>query len=374
MNCDKCKQIKVKNKDIFSCDGCSRCICKECGNLTASEVKVLQLMSGRVMKFYCPKCISGESLSLFQQMLDDKEVIIEDKTKIINLLEAEIDKLKSNIEMEEHSYSRAVKKQKHEVILVKPKDCSQTSENTKKIIEEKINPCDLGVGVSRVKFVREGGVAIKCNENIKNNMESLCSSIKQSLGQSYEVKIPEKLNPRIIIFNVNEVELQNEDIFLNKITIQNTISTDTNIKELKIVHRYKNRKGLMNVIIQLDVKSYECIILKEKICIGWRTYFYKDSFNIKQCFNCWKFGHIAKECKREQPTCQNCAGDHKEVDCKASEVCCVNCKYALEVLKIPSVDCRHKAYDRTCEAYKRVFKQLQEKVNYPDLHTNRSKI
>ncbi|XP_056646411.1 uncharacterized protein LOC130451426 [Diorhabda sublineata] len=367
MKCEICKQIKVKNKDLFDCDGCRDAICKDCGGLTASEVKVLQL-SSRVMKLYCQKCNNGKSLELFNKLLLSKETIIDDKTTIINLLQEEIDELKKKLANGQVDYSLAVKKQKEEVIIVKPKDSAQTSESTKKTIEEKINPIGLGIGVSKIKYIRDGGVAIKCNENGKEKVQNVCESIKTSLGHSYKVNIPEKKNPRIIVFNVDPKELEDEDSLIEKIILQNLINTELEERELKIVHKIKTYRGNMNVILQMDVHTYECIENRKKLHIGWKSCFFNDSLNVKQCYNCWKFGHLAKECKKETPTCQICAGEHKATECNSRDICCANCKYAAEILKIPHIDSKHKAYEKTCEAYKRVVEQLQEKIKYPEVH------
>lgn len=374
MICDLCKQIKVKNKDIFSCDGCGKSVCKECGTLTASEIKVLQL-STRVMKFHCPNCINGDTVNLYHQLLRTKEAAIEDKNSIISLLKQEIMELNERLKIDKQNivrcdYSNAVKKQKEEVIIVKPIDVNQNSEKTKLNIEEKVNPCDLGVGVTRVKFIRDGGVAIKYSKNENGSVEDVCSNIKESLGQSYEVKIPVKRNPRIILFNIHQRELEDEENLIERMVLQNSITTQANEREIKIVHSFKNRKGMFNVIMQIDMKSYECIGSKEILHIGWRSYFFKESLNVKQCFNCWKFGHLAKDCKKETPTCQNCAGEHKEKDCKSTIICCANCKYAVEVLKITNINCNHKAYDKNCEAYKKVVEQLQQRINYPEMYSN----
>lgn len=378
MNCSICKQIKVKNKDIFSCDGCFCATCKECGNLAASEVRVLQLTS-RVMKFYCPKCLKGQSLELFQQLLASKQTTIDDKTTIIHLLTEELEVLKKKLVQKEpshgYSYSSAVKKQKEEVIIIKPKDCKQASELTKKKIEETVNPCGLGIGVSRMKYIRDGGIAIRCNESKTEKMQSMCDDIKDSLGNNYEVNISEKKNPRIIVFNIDETELEDEDSLIKKVIIQNNMDTNPNERELKIVHNFKDRKGLINVILQLDVHSYECIQRKQKLYIGWKSCSFKDSVNVKQCYKCWKFGHLAKDCRKELPICQTCAGEHKVDKCQSNEVCCTNCKYASEVLKVPNIDYEHNAHDRLkCESYKRVVKELQEKIRYPEFHQHNGKM
>lgn len=370
MICKLCEQVETKIKNIFTCDGCNASVCRECGKLAASELKVLQLTGHRTLKFYCPKCTNGESMTLFQQLLQSKETIIEDKTAIISILRKEIDELRNRAASGQNTYSNAVKKQNKETIIVKPKDSGQSNEITKRIIEEKIDPNNLGerIEISKVKYIRNGGVAIKFSEEGNKDVKSVCENIKNSLGQGYEVKIPEKKSPRIIVFDIHSTELDDENVLVRKLVTQNILNADSDTKEIKLVHKYQNRKGKTNIILQLDKLSYESIKRKERISIGWKTYYYKDSLNIKQCFHCWKFGHIAKECKKSTPTCQICAGEHKQ--CESSNECCVNCKYAVEVLKISNIDYRHRAYDRKCETYKNVVRQLQEKIDYPELHSD----
>lgn len=51
MECSICRE----SKEVFKCDECGILVCKLCGKLTSSEVKVLQLAS-RVMRFHCDEC------------------------------------------------------------------------------------------------------------------------------------------------------------------------------------------------------------------------------------------------------------------------------------------------------------------------------
>ncbi|CAH2001235.1 unnamed protein product [Acanthoscelides obtectus] len=68
------------------------------------------------------------------------------------------------IPIQQSQYSDVLKKRCEEVIVIKPKDKTQDSSKTKKAVEEKINPAEIGVGVSRVKYVKEGGIAISCTK------------------------------------------------------------------------------------------------------------------------------------------------------------------------------------------------------------------
>ncbi|KAG5897578.1 hypothetical protein JTB14_007289 [Gonioctena quinquepunctata] len=215
MACFICKDVKTK--DVFSCDGCNNCICKGCGGLTASEVKVLQLVSGRTLKFYCPKCIKGDSFDLYKELVTCKEQIIEDKNEIIKLLKKDIEDVivKDPMSGAKMGYNEVLKSnKKEEVILIKPKNTEQTSILTRRKLEEAVNPCTLGATVSKVKNVRQGGVAIKCSN--QEEIKTICENVQKQIGTDYEVKVPEKKNPRIEVFNVGQKLSENKDELIEK--------------------------------------------------------------------------------------------------------------------------------------------------------------
>lgn len=68
MNCCKCGS-DVDNSSSFPCDSCKRWVCNRCSDLSASEIRCLQ-MKKRVLKFCCPDCESGllQVPVLIQQM------------------------------------------------------------------------------------------------------------------------------------------------------------------------------------------------------------------------------------------------------------------------------------------------------------------
>lgn len=374
MKCGICKE----SKDAFKCDTCEIVGCKACMSLSASEVKVLQLNS-RVLRFYCINCNKVQTCSLLQEiiktkeelmesknkLIEDKEEIISAKEEIINLLRAEIaelKKLKIPIDSCKVGYSEAVKRSKTEVLIVKPKKTNQESAVTKQVIEERISPSTLGVGISKMKFTREGGVAIGCRGD--KDVQSVSKTVREELGEEYEVKIPIKKNPKIKIFNVEKRALADKEDFIEKVVMQNVITTDIKQRVLKVVDQYEDKKGRTNVIIELDPFTHGMVVKKRVLYIGWKTCRFVDHVNIIQCYQCWRFGHVAKECRKKDSVCPKCAGEHKYDACISAEEACVNCKYASEVLKIPGIDYVHRAFDRKCEAYRRVYRQLEQRINY----------
>ncbi|CAH1110118.1 unnamed protein product [Psylliodes chrysocephalus] len=53
--CTKCDETF----DNGQCDSCRSFLCIDCGNLTASEVKCMQLKTKRKLKFFCETCEDG---------------------------------------------------------------------------------------------------------------------------------------------------------------------------------------------------------------------------------------------------------------------------------------------------------------------------
>lgn len=362
MECEFCKN----KKSVCKCDGCKRRICKQCSNLTASELKVFELKE-RTMLFYCNDCLSGNSFKLFLTIIENKDKLIEAKEKIIECLEKNIEEQHEYKKPQTSlSYSQVAQKNKEVVIMVKPKDNKQQSNTTKEVIQEKINPQTVGTSISRVKYVKNGGVALFCDESGLNNLQN---QAEQILGKEYEVAKIDKKNPKLKIFGVNKNDVNNDDDFINKIIFHNRINKDKDNFLLRVVHKQPcivNTKNC-HVIIEADPSTYNDLSKNTYIQTGWKGCKYEEYLNIVQCYKCWKFGHKANSCKSEKDICPKCSGDHKSGECQSTTNCCINCKHAVEVLKVTNLNYYHTAFDRQCECYKRIYNQIRSKVDYPDI-------
>ena len=106
-----------------------------CGKLTASEVKCLEFKEGRVLKFLCPECVKSNTFTLLHAIIEDKKDLINSKEKTITILKQIIAELREKIDSSSlkptTTYSQIVKGNKETVVLIKPKDTTQTSVNTR---------------------------------------------------------------------------------------------------------------------------------------------------------------------------------------------------------------------------------------------------
>lgn len=355
--------LKCKNKiegECYQCDICHEKIHVGCSNLSASEVKCMPLQK-RLLIFSCDSC---------------KEVLKKIPT-LVTLLEdvkhhlASMNSSNSQCPVSTQKYSEVIKK-KQEVIVIKPKDKNKGSSSTKKAIEEQIDPKSIGAEVSKIKFVREGGIAISCTG--RDDITNISNSIRDKMSRDYEIKVPEKKNPRLKITNIEKKLMQNYDTLIESIILQNGITTEENQRVMKVLSTYEDRRRKLNVaIVEVDEVTYSQISRRDVLHIGWRRCRYFDHVNIIQCFKCWKFGHIAQQCKNREVICPKCSQNHKKEECTSEVEICTNCKHAKEVLKIANIDYHHSAYNRKCEAFKRLFEQLQLRVSYPDVFQQSTK-
>ena len=197
-SCLICNEVKFKT---FACDNCKTLIRKSCANLTASEVKVIELKEGRVMKFFCPPCNKYQTYGLLQKIIDDKQTIIESNDEIIALLKREMERLRKGSNEStvvvpsefSNGYANAVKLRPEPVLIVKAKD--QRNKISKKEIMQKVNPAD--VNVMGLRQTTNGAVVIRCED--KSRMSSVKNVFTESLSPDYIIETPSLKKPRLKI-------------------------------------------------------------------------------------------------------------------------------------------------------------------------------
>lgn len=116
------------------------------------------------------------------------------------------------------------------------------------------------------------------------------------------------------------------------------------------------------LIIEMDDTTYVEMLKKGKINIGWRKCHVADYVNVKRCFNCWGFYHIAKNCTRPI-SCAKCAGDHKISDCKAEKEKCVNYMYKNKTYNL-KINEEHSALSRKCPTLKKATEEERKKIGW----------
>ena len=119
--------------------------------------------------------------------------------------------------------------------------------------------------------------------------------------------------------------------------------------------RFIKKDSTVLKVVKIDFKTHQdqqhC--LAEGILIEGIKYDpeeYKPRQRVVQCYNCYRFGHVAKFCKDSHHTCRHCSGKHSDDKCRSDNP-----------LKCRNCGGRHIATHKQCTAYLDVTKQIQLK-------------
>lgn len=271
------------------------------------------------------------------------------------------------------SYCEAVRdKRKERVIIVKPKK-EQESEATKKLVQEKIDIKNLAVGISKLRKGSGGAVILRCES--EREMEKLKNTVHEQLGEDVTITEPKKIKPKIKIVNVDEEEMNLEDEnLLDTIKRQNKFNEAEEGFYMRIVKKIfkekrndntRNRGGRReegSIILEVDEMTYEQMIRREKINIGWRKCIVYNHYNVKRCFKCWGYYHIAKNCIRQE-ICYKCAGSHKATECTASRKRCVNCMHKIKAYNLKIND-EHDALSGECPTFIKALEDEKKRYGW----------
>jgi hypothetical protein len=125
------------------------------------------------------------------------------------------------------------------------------------------------------------------------------------------------------------------------------------IKKITPLRKYaKNPEApTQSIVLQLSSpeEADECIM--NGIIIGKRLHHvekYMPQYQIKQCFNCYSYGHRASECSKRR-VCGKCSKeDHETKDCQSTTLKCTHCEV------------EHAAWHSTCLTRKHEIEKLEE--------------
>lgn len=317
-------------------------LCRKVGHGTANLAVMYQSLKQKAI--VANFTIQGlkENQDLANCLLDIKDTIVETRPKPVPAAT-----FANAVKKSSNSFLRPVALSS---VAIYPNDKQKTSNETKNVIQKLISPEEMKLQVRGLRKTRNGGVIISTEK--KDDIQKLKETVQKStLGLT--VDEPQKRRPRIIIIGVPTSLPENEVykcIFEQNLTEKiPSLTLDAYLDLIKLSHK-SGKKGTesCNYIIEVPANIRKALISQDRVFINWSSCPIRDFTLVTRCFNCHKYGHAAKTCKEEKPTCGHC-GDlgHKSNECtkNAEPPKCATCLR----FKKPS---NHKTGDNDCPAKK----------------------
>lgn len=346
---------------IFLCSACRTSSLKAVNNKLDKIMSIIEVYNERVqrqdedIRQLKDSIKEGNDVSktdicdlITNKMLEVKDAVNRNEKEVIT----EIQKVTKPVGRK--SYVDIVKERQNDpALLVVPKNKNQNSEETKRIIKEKVDP--VKNPVNSVRKIMNGGIALECGRF--EDKDELMKNVSEQMGTEYDVHLTELKKPKIKI--VGMYDEWDDETLINKLRIQNDFMANT---DMKVVHRFKGVRGSHNVVIEVGDNSFIKILEAGKVKVHFENCRVVEDINIYRCFKCCGFNHKAKDCSSVF-ICKYCAENHDSRTCNSEYAVCINCKKAAENSRM-QLDVYHTAYDHSCVIYRRKLEMARQRIDY----------
>ncbi|CAK9799847.1 Uncharacterized 50 kDa protein in type I retrotransposable element R1DM [Anthophora quadrimaculata] len=253
-------------------------------------------------------------------------------------------------------------KPKSEVILIKPIKDSDTrnNEKIKQDVTKKLNCIRNTVRVSNIRQMRNKGIVIEVKDT--SDIEQIKKCDLEKIG--LKVEKPKKLNPSIIIYDVEKdkkMEELKEDFITKNFNISGETMYNNLSEEIVFTHSTKTKdERRINWVVQLPGRHFKHVMENGRVFMIWRSYRIREYINVTRCYKCHGYGHTAKSCKVEEQLCITCGSkEHSRDNCTHKEKPkCINC------IRARRKDSDHDVRNKQCLEYGRQLKLYRNRIQW----------
>lgn len=248
-----------------------------------------------------------------------------------------------------------------QTVLIKPLN-SQSVEKTKHEIQQKLDPVTFAV--KDVRFKESGEASIRCES--RELALNLVSAAKELLS-NYSVEIQNALKPRVNITGFAESVTQNE--LVRTMRKQNASLQDLKDEEMRVIRLKKNEKHIsnpMSALVEVDSSLFVKLVKLQRVNIAWNRCRVVEDINVNQCYNCFEFGHKARDCTAPA-CCPKCADCHDFDECESDFQKCVNCSKHNRERHIDDenqLDIAHSSWSSNCPILQRRRNRARQRIDY----------
>ena len=214
--------------------------------------------------------------------------------------------------------------------------------------------------------LKDIGIQPRSTEKTKNGNIKIRFVANKTKAETLRKSIEEKGNLKAnLLERRKEIMVRNVDETMSTKELKEIVARETGYEGeiAAYVPEKCNGRGLRTATLGLPNKVAGNLIRKGFIIAGWHRLRIVEKIQLRRCFKCQAFGHVARNCCNENRAemCLNCGGtEHKAATCKVSPRC-----YECE--------CEgHRAGGMSCPEYRRKVKESEAKtsktVEHPTKH------
>lgn len=308
--------------------------------------------------------VSKETKQLVLSSINDLNTIYNELKKEVRMLKQKVSVVEcKQVYKPTFAEITACKDKEKEIVstfktIIEPNK-TMTSEQTKQIIKENIDPVNLGLSIRHLKKIKDGKVLIESSN--KQDMEKITKEINSKCKNDLKAYIGNKKWPRMIVYNLpEEVTLENASEIIGK---QNTeiVTNKNDIIPKKIF--LNKRRNIRNLILEVN-PSLRKYFLFHGIKVMWNLCRAMDYVSIFRCFHCNSLTRHNEECKNRL-ACPVCADEHRIQDCPRIKEQCNNClNYNKNCKSDKKHDTNHSSLSRNCPVYLMIVNRVKQNIDY----------
>ena len=250
---------------------------------------------------------------------------------------------------------------KRHCVLIKPTEGKDLGGTTvRDLVVKAINPVKERMHINSLKKLRDGTVALEVPT--RSDLDKVTNNV-QLKEAGLKVTIPTIRRPRIIVYDMPsdlDEDRGKEAIYEQNIDVFEDLTKADFLDQAKLVFKTGRRDGPeANWIMEVTSTVRNKLRTTEKLYILTRRCKILDYVALSRCFNCQRYGHIAKYCKNAKPTCAHCAEEgHTIKECRKTTKAqkCAACRAVGRPHD-------HKA-DKNCPTYLLALEAYKGTVDY----------
>ncbi|XP_054745492.1 uncharacterized protein LOC129249847 [Anastrepha obliqua] len=160
---------------------------------------------------------------------------------------------------------------------------------------------ELGENVTRIRKTAKGEILLQLKKEQMANTGVYQKKIGKVLGDQAQIKV---LTHEMV------VEIRDLDEITTKEDIGEAIRTQVNELNLFSENAIKSVRaayaGTQTAVISLPALDARRLLEKQKLKIGWAVCRIREKPDLRRCYRCLEYGHLARACKNEDDRSQNC--------------------------------------------------------------------